>query len=77
MRPPCWEATVEAKRSGNVRSRDGIREEEFAKMCETRDTTLSMPRLLLPSGQANLRAGFMPPPESYGVSHLKLPVNAL
>lgn len=42
-----------------------------------RDATLSMPKLMLPSVQANMRAGELPPLENNGIRYLKVPVNAL
>ncbi len=42
---------------------------------ETRDATLGMPRLILPSLQVNLRAGRLPEPEDNGVRYLKLPLD--
>jgi hypothetical protein len=42
-----------------------------------RDKTLSMPVLILPSVQVNMRAGHLPPPEDDEVSYLKIPVNAI
>ena len=42
-----------------------------------RDATLSMPKLILPSIQVNMRGGRMPEPEENGVSYLKLPLNQL
>ena len=44
-------------------------------MRETRDKTLSMPALILPSVQINMRAGELPPPEDDGVAYLKIPLN--
>ena len=72
-----WESTVEAERNGNVHIHDGVSEDEFVAMRETRDKTLAMPRLILPSVQVNMRAGHMPPPEDNGVTYLKIPVNAV
>ena len=46
-------------------------------MRTARDHTLDMPTLLLPSVQVNIRGGELPPPESNGVSYLKIPVNSL
>ena len=40
-----------------------------------RDKTLSMPKLILPSVQINMRAGMLPEAESNGVRYLKLPVD--
>ncbi|MCK7595554.1 MBL fold metallo-hydrolase [Pseudomarimonas salicorniae] len=72
-----WETTVGAQRTGNVHVRDGIDEEHFVAMREARDATLSMPRLILPSVQVNMRAGQLPPAEDNGVTYLKLPLNLL
>lgn len=76
-RPYAWETTVGDQKANNKHVRDGISEAEFVKMREERDATLSMPALILPSVQVNIRAGQLPPPEDNGVSYLKLPLNAL
>ena len=72
-----WETTVAAEREGNIHAHDGITEDEFVAMREARDATLDMPRLILPSVQVNMRAGYLPPPDDNGVVYLKLPVNAV
>jgi glyoxylase-like metal-dependent hydrolase (beta-lactamase superfamily II) len=72
-----WETTVAEERAKNVHVRDGISEDEFVAMRKSRDATLGMPRLILPSVQVNMRAGEMPPPEANGARYLKLPVDAL
>ena len=46
-------------------------------MRESRDATLPMPRLILPSVQVNMRAGHLPDPDDNGVRYLKLPVDLL
>ncbi len=71
----AWETNVAEERAKNIHVRTGISEDEFTAMREARDKTLSMPRLILPSVQVNMRAGRMPPAEGNGVSYLKLPVN--
>jgi hypothetical protein len=43
---------------------------------ESRDATLPVPRLLLPSVQVNMRAGQFPPAEDNGIGYLKIPLNA-
>jgi glyoxylase-like metal-dependent hydrolase (beta-lactamase superfamily II) len=73
----AWETTVEAERTGNIHVRQGISEDEFVTMRTERDKTLSMPKLILPSVQVNMRAGKLPPAEENGVQYLKIPVNAL
>jgi hypothetical protein len=54
-----------------------VSEAEFVAMREKRDATLSMPVLILPSVQINMRAGHLPPPEDNGQRYLKIPVDAL
>ncbi len=73
----AWETTVEAQRTGNIHVRQGISENDFVQMRTERDRTLSMPKLILPSVQVNMRAGKLPPAEDNGVQYLKIPVNAL
>jgi glyoxylase-like metal-dependent hydrolase (beta-lactamase superfamily II) len=69
--------TVAEQKRGNIHVREGIGEAEFVRMRTTRDATLDMPRLILPSVQVNVRAGRLPPPEDNGVVYLKVPVNVL
>lgn len=72
-----WETTVGEQRAHNIHAHDAVSEEEFVAMREARDTSLAVPRLILPSVQVNMRAGRLPPPEDNGLIYLKLPVNAL
>jgi hypothetical protein len=46
-------------------------------MRTTRDATLDLPNLIMPSVQVNIRGGHMPEPEDNGVSYIKIPVNRL
>lgn len=71
----AWETTVAQERAENKHIRDGIDEAAFIAMRTTRDAELSMPTLILPSVQVNIRAGNLPPPEDNGVSYLKMPLN--
>lgn len=72
-----WQTTVAEQRLANVHVRDGISEDEFVAMRTERDKTLSMPALLLPAVQVNVRAGHLPPPESNGTRYLKIPLDVL
>ena len=72
-----WEVTVAEQRAGNVHAHDGISEDEFVARRRARDAGLSMPALLLPAVQVNMRAGRLPPAESNGVAYLKIPVDRL
>lgn len=76
-RQAAWQTTVAEQRRRNIHVRDGVGEEEFVAMRQKRDAGLEMPVLILPSVQVNVRAGAMPPPESNGISYLKIPVNGL
>lgn len=73
----AWETTIAAERTANVHVHEGVSEEAFVAMREARDKTLSMPRLILPSIQVNMRAGHLPDPESNGTRYLKLPLDIL
>jgi len=72
-----WETTVGEQRRNNIHVHDGISEQAFVEMRSKRDATLSLPTLIIPSVQVNIRAGNLPPPESNGVSYLKVPVDML
>ncbi|MDQ0512993.1 MBL fold metallo-hydrolase [Ancylobacter amanitiformis] len=73
----AWETTVGAERAENIHVRDGVDEAAFVEMRTTRDATLAMPKLILPSVQVNMRAGNLPEPEENGRRYLKLPLDTL
>jgi len=73
----AWETTVGLQRDGNVHVHDGVSEDDFVAMRTARDKTLSMPTLIMPSVQLNIRGGRLPDPEDNGVSYIKIPVNSL
>ncbi|MGO9049714.1 MAG: MBL fold metallo-hydrolase [Xanthobacteraceae bacterium] len=70
----AWETSVKEEREKNVHVKQGVTEDAFVTMRQTRDATLSAPRLLLPSIQVNIRAGKFPPAHVNGVSYLTIPV---
>jgi len=70
------ETTIGQELSGNVHVREGVDEDAFVTLRESRDATLPVPRLLLPSVQVNMRAGQFPPAEDNGIGYLKIPLNA-
>lgn len=76
-RDVAWQATVAEQRQANIHIGGGISEDEFVEMREDRDASLSMPRLIMPSIQVNMRAGHMPPGEDNGEVYLKVPVSGL
>lgn len=73
----AWETTVGAQRAGNVHVHEGVNEDDFVAMRDARDATLSMPKLILPSIQVNIRGGQLPVPESNGTRYLKIPLDVL
>ncbi len=72
-----WETTVAEQRENNVHVNRGVSEDDFVKFREGRDAELGMPALILPSLQANIRAGDLPDPEDNGVRYFKVPIDAL
>ncbi|MBK8957362.1 MAG: MBL fold metallo-hydrolase [Proteobacteria bacterium] len=72
-----WQTTVREERKHNVHVHEGITQAEFVKLRAARDATLAVPVLILPSVQINMRAGHKPPPESNGISYLKIPLDTL
>ena len=73
----AWETTVKQQREENVHVKDGVTEQDFVAMRTVRDKTLSMPKLIMPSVQVNIRGGRLPDPEENGVRYIKIPVNAV
>ena len=72
----AWESTVGEQKARNKHIAEAS-EDEFVQMREDRDATLSMPKLIIPSIQVNMRAGQMPPAEDNGKTYLKVPINGL
>jgi len=71
-----WECTIAEQRAANIHVRDGMSEDDFVTLRETRDTTLALPALFYPSIQVNIRGGKLPEREPDGRRFLKLPLNA-
>ena len=73
----CWETTVGEQKANNLHVGGGKTEAEFVEFRSNRDAQLSMPKLIIPSIQVNMRAGNMPPAEEDGHTYLKIPINRL
>lgn len=69
------ETDIQSQKTQNIHIHEGTSKAKFIEMRQQRDATLSMPKLILPSIQINMRAGQFPEPEDNGVSYLKLPLN--
>ena len=76
-REVAWQSTVAEQKQKNIHIGGGISEDAFVEMRETRDASLSMPKLIMPSIQVNMRAGHLPPGEDNGEVYLKVPVSGL
>ena len=72
-----WQTSVAEQRQNNIHVRDGISEDDFVEMREKRDATLNMPRLIMPSIQVNMRAGYFPEAENNGETYIKVPIQGL
>ncbi|MBL4875537.1 MAG: MBL fold metallo-hydrolase, partial [Cohaesibacteraceae bacterium] len=73
----CWETTVAVQKQQNIHVGGGKSEQDFVAFRTARDAQLSMPKLIIPSIQVNMRAGRMPPAEDDGKLYLKVPINRL
>ena len=71
----AWETTVAVQRAENKHVHDGIDEDTFVAMRLARDKELSIPGLLLPALQVNIRGGALPEPEVNGTRYLKIPID--
>lgn len=70
----CGKTTVADESRNNIQIHEGISERDFVEFRQTRDATLSAPKLLYPAVQFNMRASALPPPEQNGQSYFKIPV---
>ena len=73
----AWETTVKEQKETNVHVGGGKSKKEFVDFRTKRDSQLSMPKLIIPSIQTNMRAGNLPPAEDDGTQFLKIPINKL
>jgi len=71
-----WETTVGAEKRDNIHVGGGKTRDEFIAFRNARDAQLSMPKLIIPSLQVNMRAGEVPTDE-HGNPMLKVPVNGI
>ncbi|GAB5509243.1 MAG: MBL fold metallo-hydrolase [Hyphomicrobiales bacterium] len=72
----AWETSVGEEKKHNIHVGKGRTREEFVAFRTLRDAQLSMPKLIIPSLQVNMRAGEIPCDED-GDPMLKVPVNKL
>ena len=70
-----YESSIAEQRESNIHVNNSVNEKQYVEMREKRDATLGVPRLILPSLQVNMRAGYLPPAEDNGRVYFKLPIN--
>lgn len=71
-----WITSVKEQKEKNIHLA-GKSREQYIEARTTRDAELSMPKLILPSVQVNMRGGDLPPAEDNGTSYIKIPINKL
>ncbi|SIS73042.1 MBL fold metallo-hydrolase [Neptunomonas antarctica] len=71
-----WETTVGEQKANNIHVGGDKTREDFVNFRTTRDAQLSMPKLIIPSLQVNMRAGKVPTDQD-GNPMLKVPINGI
>jgi len=70
-----YESTIGEQKKSNVQLNEKTTKDAYVAFRTERDAGLSLPKLILPSLQVNIRAGRLPEPEENGTAYLKLPLN--
>ena len=72
----AFETTIGEQKTQNIHVRESISEAVFVSLRENRDAQLSMPKLILPSLQVNIRAGALPVHPVTRKPFITMPLNA-
>lgn len=72
-----FETTVGEQKRTNIHINERTNIDAFVTLRKKRDTTLGMPRLIIPSLQVNMRAGEIPKDSKTGTPFLKIPINSV
>jgi len=70
-----WKISVAEQKQTNKHINQEVSEQDFVKMRTERDQQLSVPKLILPALQVNIKAGRLPLDPESGTSFLRLPLN--
>ena len=73
----AWQSSVAEQKESNIHINTNISLKEFVDFRNKRDSSLAVPKLILPSVQVNINAGHLPAAENNGKQYLKLPINTL
>jgi glyoxylase-like metal-dependent hydrolase (beta-lactamase superfamily II) len=74
---PLAMTTVGYQKNHNIQIKHTTNMNDYIALRTQRDETLSIPKLLYPAIQANMRLGSFGNPHKNGLQYLKIPVNAL
>ncbi|MDP1723177.1 MAG: MBL fold metallo-hydrolase [Alphaproteobacteria bacterium] len=72
-----YESTVKEEKKSNILINDAITKEEYIEKRRKRDQSITVPRLLLPAIQVNMRAGYLGKAESNEMQYIKIPINKI
>jgi len=72
----AWETTIGEQKADNIHVGGGKTRDDFIKFRTERDAQLSMPKLIIPSIQVNMRGGEFPRDDN-GKPTLKVPIDVL
>jgi glyoxylase-like metal-dependent hydrolase (beta-lactamase superfamily II) len=70
----AFESTIGMQKKTNIHLNMKTTKEEFVEFRNSRDASLTSPRLLFQSLQINIRAGSLPESENNGAHYLKIPI---
>lgn len=70
-----FESSVKTEQENNIHINAQVTEQEFITLRQQRDAILTMPQLIIPALQVNIRGGKLPLPADNGATYLKLPIN--
>lgn len=68
-------ATVKEHKEKNILAKEHTSKENFIQIRKEKDKTNTLPRLIFPSIQVNIRAGKLGQAEENGTSYVKIPLN--
>ncbi len=74
---PTSQTTVGIQKLTNKMLNQKTTLDEFVSLREARDKTLTVPKLILPSIQTNMRLGGFGPKAANGIQYISIPVNVL
>jgi glyoxylase-like metal-dependent hydrolase (beta-lactamase superfamily II) len=73
----CYAMPLKEQKDANIHVGGGIDRDTYVAMRNARDASLSLPALILPSIQVNIRAGRLPLAEDNEIAYIKIPLDTL